>query len=394
VQHSAPANTAMAHALLHQLAKIPISNTPRKVDKPLVLYGAGNLGKMARAYFEQLDMPIQLLVDASAGLYRNDPFWQGITILHPHEVSPSQRENMLLAVCIATSPFSEISASLAKQGWRDIVPFYDITEAYQDQHPLSNGWFSGVLSAQDVDHIEGVLSRWSDDISRSHHLQFIAWHSLREDWHFKDAPVTTGDRYFIHSVLSALHDHEVFVDVGAHHGEVSTTFLQVVNNRFKALWAIEPDQHNLSELRLKIKMQQHGDDAKIHILSHAVGELEGNKTFMAGLGYASQFCVFGQSKAEVKSIDQLDLTPSFIKLHLEGWELNALKGSIKTILQHRPLIAATSYHNRLGLWEFPKWLMDHLSDYDFLLRLHSWCGTGAVIYCIPRERQRTPFAAA
>jgi hypothetical protein len=88
----------------------------------------------------------------------------------------------------------------------------------------------------------------------------------------------------------------------------------------------------------------------------------------------------------------LELQPTFVKLHLEGHELAALEGGLRTLQQHRPLIATTSYHNRLGLHELPRWLMDHVEGYRFLLRLHSWCGTGAVIYGIPAERGRPAIA--
>jgi hypothetical protein len=44
-------------------------------------------------------------------------------------------------------------------------------------------------------------------------------------------------------------------------------------------------------------------------------------------------------------------------------------------------------HYTLGLWELPSWLMKALPGYRFLMRLHSWCGTDSVIYCIPQERE-------
>lgn len=46
----------------------------------------------------------------------------------------------------------------------------------------------------------------------------------------------------------------------------------------------------------------------------------------------------------------------------------------------------TAYHNEAGLWPLPTWLMDNLTSYRHYFRLHSWCGTGAVIYCVPEER--------
>jgi hypothetical protein len=88
----------------------------------------------------------------------------------------------------------------------------------------------------------------------------------------------------------------------------------------------------------------------------------------------------------VRSLDALGLAPTFVKLHLEGAELAALKGARETLLACRPMIAATVYHNDDGIWKTALWLMETLPGYRFLFRIHSWCGTGAVIYAIPQER--------
>ena len=199
--------------------------------------------------------------------------------------------------------------------------------------------------------------------------------------------VTTGDRYFTRQILSCLHDREAFIDGGAHHGAVSTRFAQIVKGRYEAIWAIEPDAKNLCRLRAQLEIMPGDDDVeRVHVFSCALGERAGRQRFIDGLGYASQLWEFGDRLVEVRPIDQLNVAPTFIKLHLEGGELAALKGALKTIEQYRPLVVATTYHNRLGLWETPDWAMNHLPEYVFLLRLHGWCGTGSVIYCIPKER--------
>lgn len=387
LRFSSPPNSSAARELLRSIADTRADHSPRVVDRPLALYGAGNLGRMAREYFERLGIHVQYVVDANPRLHRGDSFWEGVDIFGPREVALEQRAAVLLAVCVATEPFSEVCTTLSEEGWLNVVPFYDIAEAYRDWHPLSNGWFTGALGADDVNGIGETLSLWGDDVSRAHHLQFIAWHRLREDWIFDDAPVTTGDRYFIPEVLATLHDHEVFVDVGAHRGEVSSRFLSIVNNRFNEIQAIEPDAVNLSRLRRNLDGIDGIEKRRIRVLPVAVGDEEGDRRFFEGLGYASQFCDLGERLVDVKTLEQLEVAPTFLKLHLEGWELDALKGGLSTLVHHRPLIAATTYHNRLGLWPLPRWLMDHLSDYIFLLRLHSWCGTGSVIYAIPNERR-------
>lgn len=386
VKYAKAPDRKAARELLREIAKRPVSFEPRKVDKQLILYGAGNLGKMAREYFERLGIPFMFVVDANPDLHRRDPFWAGVNIFGTKDVPIKQGESALWAVCVATVPFSQVSAPLKERGWRDVVPFYDIAEAYRDRHPLSNGWHSGVLSEEDVYGIESVLFRWEDDVSRAHHMQFIAWHSLREEWFFGNAPVTTHDRYFIPQVLSALHDDEVFVDIGAHHGEVSIRFLNAVEKQYRDVFAIEPDVENFSKLRSRLEEYMSAERGKIHLLECALGSAAGEKRFCHGLGYASQFSELGQTEVSVKVLDALLIPATFIKIHIEGWERSAISGGLETIITNRPILTLTSYHNRDGLWSLPAQVMTCLDNYVYYFRLDSWYGTGGVIYALPRER--------
>lgn len=375
-----------ARQLLRMITKKPVSFTVRKVDKQLILYGASNFGKLAKKYLEGLGIPFLCVVDKNPELHRRDPFWAGVDILGAQDVPLYTRESALLAICVALEPFSQVSEPLRAQGWRDVAPFYDISEAYRDRHPLSNGWHSGTLSDDDIYGIESALYRWEDDISRAHHLQFIAWRSLREEWFFNNAPVTTHDRYFIPQVLCALHDSEVFVDIGAHHGEVITRFMDAMKNRFKEIFAIEPDKENLTVLRSGIEKYTSVQKGKIHLLECALGSTSNPMRFCYGLDYASQFSELGQTDVSTEMLDDLSISATFIKIHIEGWERCVISGGLETITTNRPILAVTAYHNRDGLWTLPVQVMTCLDNYVYWFRLHSWLGTGAVIYAIPKER--------
>jgi FkbM family methyltransferase len=380
-------NPDTACCFLHEIERKEINHRPRKVDKPLVLYGAGNLGRMAADYFRRIGIHFQFVVDANPTTHGEDVFWEGIPILGSGEISNKDKSSTLLAVCISTVPLVPVIQSLLKEGWVDVVPFYDIAEAYRDRHPLSNGWFSGTLQKEDILPIEWVLGHWSDDISRAHHLQFLAWRRLREEWNFTGAPVTLDDRYFIPQVKNILHNQETFLDLGAHHGEVSIRFSRLRNKTFNHIYAVEPDDQNLKLLRINFADYFGADENnKIHILNYVIGENECICKIYDGLDYASQICEFGTTIVNVQTFDTMKILPTFIKLHLEGGELAALKGGIQTIRKARPIIVATTYHNRLGLWEFHQWIMNTLTDYKFYVRLHGWCGAGLVVYAIPIER--------
>ena len=200
--------------------------------------------------------------------------------------------------------------------------------------------------------------------------------------------MTTGDRFFIPEILSVLGDHETFIDGGAHHGSVSAKFSALTHGKWRRIVAIEPDEASIDTLAAFIAETWPDERQQPEILSSVLGAAGGTAQFHDGLGYASQVSATGNREAELVSIDSLALFPTFIKLHLEGYELEALKGARQTLLRDRPVMVATVYHNDDGIWKTPLWLMNTLKDYRLLFRLHSYCGTSAVIYAIPAERTR------
>ena len=285
-----------------------------------------------------------------------------------------------VAVCIVNEPYQPIRDALVRRGFKDVFPFYDWAWNFRDVHPLQNGW-SFEATAEDVVEIGEVQQGWSDYRSKASHFAFRKWHENREELDYTtNSLVTIDDRYFIPEVVDVLHDHEVFIDGGAYDGSVSRRFMELVKGKFKRIACFEPDVHSFSEL---LKAFPDGDK----FLSYAaLSDWVGLANFHEGYGHCSRISGMTVMKVPVITLDKVGLEPSFIKLHLEGGELAALKGARETLVKHRPIVAATVYHNNDGMWRTARWLMDLLEDYRFLFRLHGWQGTGAVIYAIPKER--------
>lgn len=379
-------SAAEARVLLTEIAATESSPHPLQPTQPLALYGAGDLGRLARNHLRYLDIPIAAVIDRNAEAISADPGWAGIPVLHPDKVDPAFKRDAMLAVSIATSPFAPLQASLRAAGWANVVPYYDIAESFRDRHPLSNGWIAEPFTEADMTALEEVLAGWADDRSRAHHLQFLAWRRLRREWTFSDAPVTVGDRFFIPEVLAAMTDEEHYIDAGAHYGLVGRRFIEERQGRFRTLTAIEPDQQSLVTLSQTLATLPANQSAKSGVLDTVLDEAPQIRSFHEGLGYASQIASTGGTRRQSASLDMLDLAPTILKLHLEGHELPALRGASATLASHRPIVMATVYHNADGLYATARWLMHTLTRYRFLFRLHSWCGTGAVIYAIPEER--------
>lgn len=373
-----------ASVLLAELAAVACAFSPVAADKPLALYGAGDMGRLARDFFALAGLEIALLIDrnAAAGTVGG---WSATPPVTPDAVPPGLRRAVRVAVCVATSAYVPIEQSLHDMGFTDVVPFYDLSESFRHLHPLSNGWFAAPFTAQEQGEVEAALTMWDDDASRAHHLQFLAWRRLREEWVFAPAPPLAGDtRYFIPQVLDVLRDDEIFIDGGAYDGCITEAFARRTKNSFRQIVAIEPDGPNRARCEVAVAKM---DDARVRIDGFALAERDGEAPFHEGLGYASQLSATGQMNMQCRSLDSLDLAPTFVKLHLEGGELAALKGARQTLIDHRSLVTVTVYHNADGLFKTARWLMQNLPDYKFLFRIHAWCGTGAVIYAIPNERR-------
>jgi FkbM family methyltransferase len=374
-----------APILLEELASADCPYSPVRPDGPLALYGAGDLGRLARDFLKTVGHDITLAIDSNARGIAGRPEWSGVRLLAPDEATTAEKTGARIAVSVVMNAYVPIERALLERGFTDVVPFYDLAESFRDRHPLSNGWFAAPLTAEDKANTATLLRHWDDDVSRAHHLQFLAWRRLREEWSFEPAPVPAGSRYFIPEVARVLHGDEILLDAGAHHGSVVRAFIKHTRGEFRQIIAIEPDTFNRSRLVDTLRGLL-PDDGRVQVFDFALADREGEAPFRGGLDYASQLSGTGRATAVTRTIDTLGISPSFIKLHLEGAELAALRGARRTLLDCRPIITTTVYHNDDGIWRTAAWLMETLADYSFLFRNHSWCGTGSVIYAIPNER--------
>ncbi|WP_153132414.1 FkbM family methyltransferase [Dechloromonas hortensis] len=360
------------------------AGSPRHVDKPLILYGAGKLGQMAAELFAKLDIPVRCAIDRhppASGLLNGS-----IPVLTPDDIPATDRRNVMIAICIVTAPYEPIRNFLAESGWSDIVPVYDVFEAYTARLPMANGWFAEAPEEAECTAIEKVLATWSDDESRAAHLQFMAWRLGRQEWGFPDAPVSLDDRYFIPQICCALRDNEYFLDAGAYHGEVSQRVIDLLADRCQGILAIEPDHENFRQLDSWYRAQPGFWQERITVLEKALGATGDDRPFRDGLGMASRSSGASGSHVDAIRLDDLEFPVTFAKIHVEGDELEALKGATTTLQHRRPLLSITVYHNADGLWRTPAYLMQALPNYNWRMRLHAWCGTGAVVYGIPAER--------
>jgi FkbM family methyltransferase len=381
---AAPPSSAEALRLLDEIATSKTEFPTVPTSLPLALYGAGNLGQMAKEFLAEVGRDFDFVIDRNADTLREHPLWRDKPVYAPDAVPAQLRASHLVLVTVVTAPYVPLEAMLDDLGFKHIAPFYDLAENFRTVHSLSNGWYAPPLSDADRRNAAKVLAGFADNASRAHHLQFLAWRQLRQEWLFDGTVVANHNRFFIPQVLDRLEPDPVFLDAGAHHGSVSLA-LDGLRPAWREIIAVEPDPANRAVLENTLR-DHWTDGDRTRIIGAALGAEPGEARFHSGLGYASQISPIGQDTVTLTTLDALDVAPTFVKLHLEGGELDALKGGLETFRRVRPIIAATVYHNADGIWKTPLWLMENLEDYRILFRTHSWCGTGAVVYAIPNEK--------
>lgn len=382
----APPESGAARELLRVAnARAPAGRPVQPGARPLWIYGAGSLGKVMHAHFEKLGQPVAGIVDSGAAICVDDPDWAGIRVVPPDGIPEAERAGALLAVAVVDHPYVPLETELHRLGWGQCVPVYDVSQSFLDRHPLANGWFGAALTEAELAAADEMLDGFADAASRAHYLRFAAWRLARQEWDFEGAPVEPESRDFIPEILEVLKPDERFLDAGACHGASTARLLREAGS-VSTVWAIEPDALNRAVLQSFVNGLDLNLQARIQVLDAVLGARTEAVRFHEGLGYASQVAPTGKVLRASAPLDALGLDPTFVKLHLEGAELAALNGARETLRRRRPIVVVTVDHTAAGLFETPQWLMRHLPDYRIIMRTHAWCGTGAVLYAIPKER--------
>jgi hypothetical protein len=92
----------------------------------------------------------------------------------------------------------------------------------------------------------------------------------------------------------------------------------------------------------------------------------------------------GEIRIETDSVDHVceGEKVTFIKMDIEGAELEALKGARNTICRHRPKLAICVYHRQEDLVTIPQYILSLHEDYRLYLRHYGDFCTETVLYAV------------
>lgn len=102
------------------------------------------------------------------------------------------------------------------------------------------------------------------------------------------------------------------------------------------------------------------------------------------VGYASKISEHGGIEVEADSIDNVlsGNKVTYIKLDVEGAEIETLKGAIETIRAQKPKMAISIYHKPEDIIEIPLFMEKLDMDYKYYIRHYQTRYAETVLYAI------------
>lgn len=200
----------------------------------------------------------------------------------------------------------------------------------------------------------------------------------------KDMPVfSKKDQYFVKDIVP-LTNQEVFIDCGAFDGDTMKEFIKATKGKYKKIVCFEP----VEEYQKRI--EHRGKGKNVIAICAGVYKTTTTLQFDAANGKGSSISTDTTKDTisiPVKAIDDTiecqDAT--FIKMDVEGSELDALLGAKETILRNKPKLAICLYHHHKDFIELPNWIHQLVPEYKLYVRHHSYSINETVLYAIPPQ---------
>ena len=363
-------------------------------DNGVIIYGAGDMGRVVYAFFQNMGVSVLAFCDTDKSKWKDGE----ISILSPEQAS-LRFKNALCVVAInipqKSNTYFEIAKRMASAGIKHIV-HWDFLRRYQGLTGFNLTENFNIHSARDVlrnrDQVIAAAYLLSDDYSRELFYKIIRQRFV------SDMPVdgwVTVPGVYFHDDIFRLTADDIIIDGGACDGDTLKAFLDR-GGIFKEWHCFEPFDYNCDAIRtfintkpeIKNKVFIHktvlgnsNEDVRFFILNDNIG---GGGVIDSHYKLNSTADGHEVSVSSVRLDDKFELC-TFIKMDIEGSEMDALLGAEKVIRDNKPILAVSVYHKSTDIWEIPLWIDKIMPDSFFYLRCNQPV-YDSVIYAIPKER--------
>lgn len=338
----------------------------------LIVYGLGEAGEN----FERVCLHYGISVNAYVDSNREGQFY-GHKISRLEELKNMKNSERIDVVVCAGPAFEIIKEQVCSYFGQEKVAIYNGGELFTEfiidsmDAPPFLAYYRENRTA-----IVELLDNLADEFSKAVVLSYY------EFMETKNAECLNGywqyDQYFPVGIYKARSG--VFIDGGSYNGKNAKEMIEK-NPTIEKVICYEQFQscipliyENINKWNIENKVEVHNS-----ALYSKLGTL-----MLAENGTASAISSEGIEINCEKIDDLTDRNISFIKMDVEGMELEALKGAENIIKRDAPFLAICIYHKPKDIVEIPTYIMSLGVDYSYYIRHHERNQTELVFYAVPQ----------
>ncbi len=350
-------------------------------DSPVLIYGAGNLGKEMYRVLSEKGYRICAFLDRRA---KPGDEWHGVPIRSSQSIEPEWRLNYVVVIAIFNreTAIAPIVQGLNDEGYSHIVSFMGVYDSIAEELG-DRFWLARKSSlSQHAAQINACDALWEDEKSR---VIFRSTLKFRLSGAESDSASPVPEEQYFPVDIPSWESPLRFVDCGAFDGDtlaIATGFSSSVG----AVAAFECDPVSYEKLVKYVRGNRASLPAETVLFPCALWSHTTTLSFSGGGLESSSLTAGPGHSATCVALDQAItfFHPNLIKMDIEGAEVEALWGARRLIQENKPGLAICVYHRPTHLWQIPLLLQSWNLNYRFYLRSHAYNCFDTVLYALPR----------
>jgi FkbM family methyltransferase len=350
-------------------------------EEDIVIYGAGNFGRLCVSILKKEGYKVICFVDKDK--YKYQEYIDDIKVLSIKSEELQAKKNNLICVMGIFNAYVDL-AIIEKElllSFKEVInplSFYDLfCEEIGDYFWLSKK--DNYLKNRYM--ISKAYESFEDEYSKEL-FENILKYRFSNDLNTIYKPQNVKTQYFPEDI-NCVYPSLKFLDCGAYNGD---TILKILDNNMSisSYIGFEPDIQNVKllskNLRNKIKIES-------YIYPCGVWNETDKLRFNGGTGSSSHIDSMGNDIINVVSIDEVIINKdvNFVKMDIEGAEVEALNGAKELISKYEPILAISAYHKYDDLWTILETINSFNVEYKYFMRMYEYNGFGIVYYAIPKK---------
>lgn len=317
---------------------VPLTERLKKEERPIVLYGMGNGADKIISLCEQNGIEI-------SGVFASDGFakrklFHNMPVTTYAEAKRMFGEDLTVLLSFATSR-PEVLENIYRIASENTLLAPDVPVYGKNIFDLD-------FYRNNFEDIQRAYDLLCDDRSKKLYEDIIKYKLTGEIGYLEES----DDEYeYMHNTIYSS-KIRTFVDAGAYKGDTARKQLQF-SEGLKKIIAIEPDPKTFKKLCAEFE-----NDDSVEFCPYNVGlsDREQLLPFCGDGGRGGSSAVEnGKKMAAFSSLDSIVKSEKvdYIKYDVEGFEYEALLGSVNTITNSRPMLLVSLYHRSEDIFKLP-----------------------------------------